>query len=663
MSLLELINKITLELSGEKAKRTTSFLSLYHRIQASKEFHTALEFLSNELKKLGDENYQIHEYIADGTKLYSEWETPISWDIEDGSLQLLEPTKKALCRFSEVPESICTHSKSADFTAEVVHVGAGKEEDFEKADVNGKVVLTTASPRTLIERLAKHGALGVVAYPSEQRAQGYQEMIQYVGLWPNAENVEQSTFGFSLSRKQALELINYMKEGKKVKIKGEIRAELYEGKMHVLSTKIEGNKHPEEEIIIIAHICHPAPSANDNASGSSLLLEIYRTIKKLIQNGEIDYPERSIRFLWVPEFSGTIPWIMEKKEEDNFKPILCINLDMVGEHPSLVGYPFTFNKESISTPSFLNDLISECIDNVKDNPLAIEQGGWQFPWNFRIKPFAGGSDQLLFNDAPLRIPSVMFGHPDTFHHTNLDTIEKVDPTTLKRVGSVAVSTVLSCCYEEKFSTEIQRIFLKGLVKRKGLFLNMITRELESLTHLKSNERNEKEYLIRNLLHSYRIFERKGIQSIDNLFTNLNTEVDELLKNELKVLENSFNALVKDLTEEIKDENTKQLIDKIPKRMWEGPFSGKKVYKAMSDLDQLAEEQNFSEEQLTKIKRLSQIMSSDYGGMMLDTINLINNQNNILEITSNLSLVDWKIIDLGVIDSFMKLLKNLEIINY
>ncbi|MCK5141618.1 MAG: DUF4910 domain-containing protein, partial [Candidatus Heimdallarchaeota archaeon] len=409
----KLISAITKELSGERTKRLTGILSQYHRIQASKEFLEASEYIYKKLRELGDNNCQIHEYAADGTKRNYEWYAPLSWDIEDGELIQLEPVERILCRFSETPESICTHSKDTDVEGEIIHIGSAKPEEIEGKEIGGKIVLTTGQPRAMIEQLKELGAIGVIAYPSEERAKGYSEMIQYVGLWPNADNKEKSTFGFSLSRRQASKLILQIKQKKKVIVKAKIKANLYEGNMHVLSTKIEGTKNPKEEIILIAHICHPAPSANDNASGSALLFEIYRSLKSLIDKGIIESPHRTIRFLWVPEFHGTVPWIIEKEKEEEFTPIFCINLDMVGEHPVHVGYPFTFNQSSISTPSYLNDIIAEVIEHVKDNPEAIEQGGWQFPWNYRIAPYSGGSDHILFNDEPFRIPSVMFGHPDT----------------------------------------------------------------------------------------------------------------------------------------------------------------------------------------------------------------------------------------------------------
>ena len=336
---------------------------------------------------------------------------------------------------------------------------------------------------------------------------------------------------------------------------------------------------------------------------------------------------------------------------------------MVGEHPSLVGFPFTVNKTSISTPSFLNDLISECIENVKDNPLIIEQGGWQFPWNYRIKPFAGGSDHLLFNDAPLRIPSVMFGHSDTFHHTNLDTIEKVDPTTLKRVGAVAASTIISCCYKNKFSEEIQGSFLKGLEKRKGSFLNMILKEMKLANNLDKEEKEEKEYLIRYVHQPYLKYERRILQSIEDLFGSLNTEISDLQRNGLNYFESSVHTLTRELASGIISKTTQQLLDKIPKRLWKGPFNASIIYKSMSNLDSLKDEIKLSENQIMDIKELSQNMMANYGGLMFDTINLIDDERSVLEIALYLSLVEWKFIDIKIVGSFIELLKKLEVISF
>ena len=595
MSTENLLLEIVKELSGERAKRLTGVLSQYHRIQASKEFLTVVEIIKEELVKLGDEESEIHEYIADGTKRYYEWNAPLSWDIKDGELVLLEPSEKILCQYTEVPESICTHSKSVDLETEVFHIGEGKLDEIKGENLEGKMVLTSGKPREIFERLAGFNVAGIIAYPSEQKAQGYLQMIQYVGLWPNAENLKDSTFGFSISRKQALELLNFMKDEKKVIVHAKIDAEIYEGKMHVLSTKINGTKKPSEEIILIAHICHPAPSANDNASGSALLFEVYRTIKMLIEKKKILPPQRTIRFLWVPEFHGTIPWIMEKMEEEAFKPLFCINLDMCGEHPALVGYPFTFSQSSVSTPSYLNDLISMIIDNVKDDNQAVEQGGWQFPWNYRINPFSGGSDHILFNDDPVRIPSVMFGHPDTFHHTNLDTIEKVDPTTMKRVGITTVTATITAAYEKQYSNQILKDYILGYHQRKGKLIQMIEKEKDIQEKLEEQEKSIKTLLIYNTLNCFIQFESQILNSIINTFQELDMKTVKMIEDDMVSTKKNIESILPTIEKQELSEKTKEMLDKIPRRKTRGPLNTQDIYKLMSEDKKFEEKLQYSEE--------------------------------------------------------------------
>ncbi len=661
MDLEKLISIITKELSGERTKRLTNVLSQYHRIQASKEFLTASKIIYDKLKELGDNNCQIHEYVADGTKRCYEWYAPLSWDIKDGELIQLEPEKQSLCRFSETPESICTHSKATDIEGEVIHIGSGKPEEVEGKDIGGKIVLTTGRPRAMIEQLNDLGAIGVIVYPSEERAQGYSEMIQYVGLWPNADNKDKSTFGFSLSRRQASKMISQINQKKKVIVKAKIKANLYEGNMHVLSTKIEGTKRPREEIILIAHICHPAPSANDNASGSALLFETYRSLKSMIDKGAIEKPHRTIRFLWVPEFSGTLPWIAKKEKEEEFTPIFCINLDMVGEHPVHVGYPFTFNQSSISTPSYLNDIIAEVIEHVKDNPAAIEQGGWQFPWNYRIVPYSGGSDHILFNDEPFRIPSVMFGHPDTFHHTNLDTIEKVDQTTLKRVGITTLATTIIGSSLDQYSDSLVKAFITGYQKRKAKLINMVSSEVEKTEEFQDNKKQIHKHIIAEIIKKFVENEKKSIELMQKQFQFLERKTIDFINNDLRHLADSIQENFSVIFNQDIDTEYNATFQQIPIRKWKGPINSSKLYEIMSPSFKLEESSIISDKQLSKLKEFLIKSSGVYGGFILEISNLIDNINTKLDILTLLSLINWKVIEFQTLEQVLQLFEYLEYI--
>jgi hypothetical protein len=61
--------------------------------------------------------------------------------------------------------------------------------------------------------------------------------------------------------------------------------------------------------------------------------------------------------------------------------------------------------------------------------------------NYRITPYSGGSDHMMFIDR--EIPAVMFSHsPDYTHHTSEDTPDKVDPVELERSEMIATSAAL-----------------------------------------------------------------------------------------------------------------------------------------------------------------------------------------------------------------------------
>jgi hypothetical protein len=62
--------------------------------------------------------------------------------------------------------------------------------------------------------------------------------------------------------------------------------------------------------------------------------------------------------------------------------------------------------------------------------------GGQSTFNWRMTPYSGGSDHMMFIDR--KVPAVMFSHsPDYTHHTSEDTPDKVDPVELERCELIA----------------------------------------------------------------------------------------------------------------------------------------------------------------------------------------------------------------------------------
>jgi aminopeptidase-like protein len=125
------------------------------------------------------------------------------------------------------------------------------------------------------------------------------------------------------------------REGKPpVKVRAKVTSRFWDGELNVVSAVIRGQT--DEEVVVVAHLCHPQWSANDNASGAATVLEVARTLQGLISEGRLDKPHRGIRFLLVPEISGTQAYLASNEDQIP-RMIAGLNLDMVGENQDLCG--------------------------------------------------------------------------------------------------------------------------------------------------------------------------------------------------------------------------------------------------------------------------------------------------------------------------------------
>ncbi|MHA1971392.1 MAG: DUF4910 domain-containing protein [Candidatus Hodarchaeales archaeon] len=435
MELAELYTLFESTINTEELMINLAELVKFHRIQGSQEFLQATMMIKNKLESMGIET-MLHSYPSDGKELpWKNWFNPISSDIKKGELYLVKPYSASLISFKEIPMAVITHSNPSTLEAELVDCGKGDTlEAFSKA--KGKIAMTTGSIRKIFPIAAKAGVKGLIYYPTLERAKecGF-DTVLYDGFWPNETNKELVTSGFSISYNQAKLLQDLLsRDDQPVVLRFDLEAELIERDLHVLEGVIKGNSSCDEEIIYIGHICHPAQGANDNASGSIALLAIATTLQHLIDENKIKPLDRNIRFLWVPEFSGTIQWILNKTNSK--KIIACLNLDMVGESPKVIGSPLNISKPSLSTPSPLTALIKLVAEFIRKQRKIYPDGSY-YQLNYQFLPFSGGSDHLLFNDSILGVPSVMFGHDDPYHHSSADKIDKVEPFELQTVSILA----------------------------------------------------------------------------------------------------------------------------------------------------------------------------------------------------------------------------------
>jgi hypothetical protein len=433
------------ELSGEKAKVYVAEITNFHRIQASTMFHQAAEHVRNTLLKIGLEDAKIEQFKSDGATKYWTHTSPMGWEVKSAELTLIEPEQKLLARYADIPTCLHTCSNATPpegVTAELVDVGKGtKPEDYESKDVKGKLVLATGQAILVHEQAVyKRGAAGVITdtlayeFPNVRESIDIPDAHSYQGIWPDRQVADKVAFGFSVSKRQGNYLREFLKADKKVRLHTRVDAKLFAGHLDVVTATIKGKSKPAEEVFLIAHLCHPQPSANDNASGSGLLIEIARTIQKLVGSGTIAQPKRTIRFMWVPETYGTIAYLHEH-EDWTKKLIAGINLDMVGENQELCKSTLKLDLTPDSLPSYLNDLVLNLMEQA-DAEFAFQTDfGSSSTFRYACEAHAGGSDHHEFVDSTISVPCVMLLQwPDKFYHTSMDTIDKVSTDSLKRIG-------------------------------------------------------------------------------------------------------------------------------------------------------------------------------------------------------------------------------------
>jgi len=450
--------------SGEIAFRYTVRISQFDRIQANAGWHDAAAWIRNELLRMGYADAIIEGWPSNGSTRYFTYKTPIGWKAESAWLWMVEPRRERLCDYEEVPLTLIAHSGPGHFEAELVDVGAGTEAaSFQGKDVRGKFVLAYGrSPEVMREACWKRGALGVVSYYPPDVRPGYPNMIRYTAFWPLWEERDKMPVGFNVSKNQGAMLQRLLAEGKRVVLRAHVDSEFFETSVEALSASLPGTDAAAGEILILGHLCHPQPSANDNASGSGGMLEIARALKALVESETLPAPRRTIRFLWIPEFAGTVPYIKAHLEQTR-KTLAALNCDMIGEDLHLTGGMFTITATPDSNPDVLTDVAVHFARMVDDLGL-ISLNGSTHPFAWRVEPFSGGSDHWIYNDGALKVPSVMFGHGDTFHHTSLDTPDKVDPTELRRVAALT----LGIAYYLASAGEPEALDMARLVVRNGL---------------------------------------------------------------------------------------------------------------------------------------------------------------------------------------------------
>lgn len=566
----ELFEKVSKSVSGTRAKEDVKRIIQNHRVQATKGYSDAAKYIKEELESAGITNIKVHKYKSDGKKRYNAFTSPMSWTVKSGILKMVKPYELNLADYSEIPTSLSTLSNGGSWSGELIDAGSGlTDDDYANIDVEGKIVFAYGyAGRVHRQSVIKRGAFGVVIRPSDSDRPEMRDAVRYNGLWPKKEERKKVGFGFQLSRSNSEVIMNLLDSGEKVVVTAEVDAKLHSGKLLVISAVIEGKEKDSGQFVLIAHLDHYRPGANDNASGSAALLEIARGLNGMISSGTIERPRRSIRFLWVPEHFGTMAYL--SKDFGELEGAICgINLDMVGENTKLTDTRLDLILTPASAPTFFNDLIVEVVKEVQRKEPVSSTGSDNL-FEYDVKKFMLGSDHDMLNDPMIGIPTVALGYwSDRYHHTNEDSFDKIDATTLKRnmiIGAYSALWIANAGDAEAddlailtFARARERIIKLGLEGSLSLNINDSQEQIEYLS-----DRIDLQTEIDNKA----LMSIRSLRSVDDVMEEMyRVALDELGKSEKTLMLSKIGKASLNVPNFVSGSTAR-----IPKRKFIGPVS-------------------------------------------------------------------------------------------
>ena len=435
------------EFQPQAAFNDVAGIASFHRVQCSPGIRDAAMYIGSFLDKHGIEKEIMSFPAKSGVKWWSQ-DSFHEWSCKDAELVLLEDGKRErLCSFQETKTSVLQRSAptpQGGVTTSIVYIeNATDPKAYEGMDVKGKLVFSRGDVSEIAAlAVDRFGALGIVVdtlreHPPVRERCDLSDGRQYLAFWP-ADATTHKALGFVLSPRQGERLRKMFASGKtELKAFARVDSAFYEGTMEVVSAVIPGET--DEEVVATAHLCHPEPSANDNASGSGTLMEAARTLHRLINEGRLPRPRRTIRFLWLPEMTGSYAYLATHEDKIQ-KTVAAINLDMVGENQDLCKSTFIVEKPPIAHPGFGGDLAEAILRYLAKEVPNFGGNHWSSLFRWTVSPFSGGSDHYVWADPSVGVTCPMLIQwPDKFYHTSEDTIDKVDPKMLWLAGSITAS--------------------------------------------------------------------------------------------------------------------------------------------------------------------------------------------------------------------------------
>ncbi len=437
-------------ISTDRVLHDIGEITQFHRIQGSRELVEAVKYIEEELSAWGIESKRL-DRTYDGKSFYLTLRSPIAWNLISAELDW--DGRKVTS--DETPLMVMAHSPPGEGEGSVLPIL--REEDWKRAE--GKIVLAGRNWREAYRRANEEGAVAFIAY-----RKGTGTAFPYIGLFLSKKDLEWAGIpALTIPEAWADEIIEKSLSGSEVLARFAVQTETPpQERLPILQATI--GEPPF--IVFTAHICHPKPGANDNASGSAMLMELARVLSSTWNESY----RFGFSFLWVPEYYGTQAFFAG---DLNLKDYYAgFNLDMIGGSQDRSGSTVMVIRTPLSRFSVVSGVLERALELTNVSESRGLTGEPLPAVKLKAFPYEMGSDHDVLNF--FGIPSVMpITWPDRFYHSSADTVEKLSLDTIKIIGNAVLSSALFLA--EAPSKELER-FSRGYAMK---YLGELSMERET----------------------------------------------------------------------------------------------------------------------------------------------------------------------------------------
>jgi hypothetical protein len=367
-----------------------------------------------------------------------------AWQPIDTRVRVIEPVEQELTG-SAILGSGSTPDEGV--SGELLYVGLGRMEDYDKVDVNAKFVMRDP-PRALMldnpadetapqgptDMLIKRGVKGFIEHSRLPGRIVQTDLLsgpQGLSVPAVAVTYEDGQYLKELCREWYAipKGLKRMAEHLPVKLRVWVKAESTQSHGINVVAALKGSERPDEKVLLVAHHDNPlGPGACDNATAVAVNLETARALAQL------GTPKRTIEFVSVTaeEYGevGSFAYVNKyvKANPEQYKAVLVLDIIGNGDHLYYITESICMGKLVKNSP-WLNQVVEKVCDQ-----LGYVIQGTQLEYASDDGPF-------ILAGVPTTYLAKLISNSWPWLHTYMDDFSVVDINGLTIIADIMANTL------------------------------------------------------------------------------------------------------------------------------------------------------------------------------------------------------------------------------